>query len=82
MTVPAAVRLERLRRREIERHCAASEEFLAWAAAYDDGGPEIRSRALHEAWLSRLPCPVLRLDGALTTEERVVRTLAALDDPI
>jgi len=40
------------------------QAFLDWAAAYDSGGMELRSRARHEAWLSGLPCPVVRLDSS------------------
>jgi hypothetical protein len=49
----------------------ASRVFLDWAAKYDTAGPELRSRVLHEAWLSGLPCPVLRLDGAWELEAKV-----------
>lgn len=72
------VRLERLCRREAERFGelalalgggmhASHEAFLAWAAAYDTGTREGRSRAKHEAWLARLACPTLRVDGARPT---------------
>ncbi len=70
LTVPTE---ERLVRREAERFGAAIApggrmhdshvEFLIWAGAYDGGDARQRSRALHEAWLAALPCPVLRLDG-------------------
>ena len=32
------------------------------------GAMQGRYRARHESWLARLPCPVLRLDGAQPTE--------------
>jgi adenylate kinase family enzyme len=74
LLVPTEVRLARLRAREIERygHAAIAPggplhpghvEFLDWAGRYDAGGPEMRSRALHEAWLAALPCARLRLEG-------------------
>ncbi|MEO8559598.1 MAG: AAA family ATPase [Rhodospirillales bacterium] len=73
LTVPTEERLGRLARRESARFGAAIApggvmhdshiEFLIWAGSYDDGAATQRSRALHEAWLARLPCPVLRLDG-------------------
>jgi adenylate kinase family enzyme len=73
LTLPPDERMRRLRAREGQRYGdavapggsrhAACEAFLAWAAAYDAGGLEIRSLALHEAWLAALPCPVLRLSS-------------------
>lgn len=54
--------------------------FMRWAAAYNEGGPELRSRARHEVWLAGLACPVPRLEGDEPPEERlaaVTRWLAA-----
>jgi len=31
----------------------------------------MRSRALHEAWLTALPCAVVRLEGARSPEEQL-----------
>ena len=84
VTVPTAVRLARLRLRERARYGEdaiapggdrhqASEEFLEWAARYDSGGVDIRSRALHEAWLATLPCPVIRLDGEAPVADQLAR---------
>jgi hypothetical protein len=76
-----ALRLARLRARERGRHGAriapggnmaeTSRAFLERAAAYDTAGPEQRSLALHEAWLARLHCPVLRLDSAAPVDALV-----------
>jgi len=46
---------------------------MDWAAAYEDGGPDVRSRVLHESWLRTLTCPILRLEGDLSVEERLRR---------
>ena len=54
------------------------EEFLAWAAAYDEAGIEMRSRTMHERWLAARTCPGIRLEGDLTTGERLRRVRAAL----
>lgn len=73
LTLPADIRLARIKARELERYDAAAiapggalhqqhREFLEWAARYDTAGTEMRSRATHEAWLAQLSCPVLRLD--------------------
>lgn len=87
LIVPAAVRLDRLRAREARhfgadaiapggwRH-AETNDFLAWAARYDDAGPAVRSRAKHEAWLAKLSCPVLRLDGRRPVADLVAEVCA------
>jgi adenylate kinase family enzyme len=74
LMVPVEQRLARLRAREILRYGAeaiapggqlhnAHVEFLDWAQHYDDGGLDMRNRALHEWWIQKLPLPVLTLDG-------------------
>ena len=74
LVVPTEVRLKRLLDRELERYGVdavapggsrheAMHAFLDWASRYDDGGLDVRSRALHEEWLGRLQCPVVRLEG-------------------
>lgn len=37
--------------------------FLAWARSYDHARAPVRSLDLHERWMTRLPCPVTRLDA-------------------
>ncbi|WAS97296.1 AAA family ATPase [Nannocystis punicea] len=74
----AAIRIERLRAREIEVLGSADPEFLDWAAAYDEGPPSGRSLAKHRAWLAERSCPVLRLEGDLSVEERARRVLDAV----
>ena len=89
LDVPTPIRLERLARRERGRYGAeaiapggslhrAHEEFLDWAAQYDTGGPEMRSRAMHEAWLAGIACPVVRLEGDVTATEQIRRIEAQL----
>ena len=89
VSIPKEVRMQRLDRRERDLYGDASapggpretqyRAFMDWAARYDDGDLSVRSRALHESWMSKLPSPILRLDGDLSTEERVARTLASLN---
>ena len=81
LSAPTEVRLARLAERERRRLGPAVDpggalhpqhlDFLAYAAAYDTGrftsNLTGRYRARHEAWLERLPCPVLRLDGTAPT---------------
>jgi hypothetical protein len=64
VTAPTSIRLERLRTRERARFADRIDPggdmhdqhlaFLDWAAAYDDGSLDVRSRQLHENWILRL----------------------------
>ena len=80
--VPANIRMERLIQREIQRygigrisHGGDMHEghkvFCKWAAAYETGGMEMRSLTLHKEWLKQLKCPVIRIEGEQSTEERI-----------
>ncbi|TDM05371.1 MAG: hypothetical protein C4K60_11290 [Ideonella sp. MAG2] len=79
LTLPTALRIERLRQRETARFGHADPAFLAWAAAYDTGPSEGRSLAKHLAWLEARTCPVLRLEGDQSVEARLGQVLAALE---
>ncbi|HXH78541.1 AAA family ATPase [Nocardioides sp.] len=74
LTLDPAERLRRIEARERVRRQggpvdeAALSAFLAWARGYDDPSFTGRSRAAHEDWLTRLTCPVLRLDSSLSPE--------------
>ncbi|HEY7653523.1 MAG TPA: AAA family ATPase [Methylomirabilota bacterium] len=89
LVVPTEVRLARLRAREVERYGheaiapggplrKAHVEFLDWAGRYDAGGPQMRSRALHDAWRSALPCPTIRLEGDQAVAEHLARVEASV----
>ncbi|MGH8066937.1 MAG: hypothetical protein ACRERE_17215 [Candidatus Entotheonellia bacterium] len=82
--LPPEVRLARLKQREQQRYGPealapggamhdAHVAFMNWAAAYDEGGDDMRSRRRHEQWLAALPCPCLRLEGLLAVEAQVTR---------
>ena len=74
-----AIRLERLRARErahfgnridpggdmYETH----NKFIAWAASYEEGGIEMRSKAKHDEWQKLLKCPLVTVDGSLPIED-------------
>ena len=91
LTAPAELRLQRLAERERRRNGAAIEpggplhahhlDFMAYAAGYDTavftGTLAGRHLARHQAWLARLPCQVLRLDGALATDVLADAVLAS-----
>ncbi len=73
LDLPPAIRLERLKTREEQRFGAritpggdmyeAHRAFMTWAAGYDDGTVEGKTKPAHEAWLKTLPCPTLTLDA-------------------
>jgi adenylate kinase family enzyme len=55
--------------------------FMDWARSYDHALAPVRSLDLHERWMPRLRCPVLRLDARLPVEELRDRVVArALGD--
>lgn len=88
LEAPAELRLQRLRLREGRRFgpriapggdmAQHHEEFLRWAAQYDQGGPDMRSKALHDLWQTRLQCPLLTLDGAAPPAENLARIAQAI----
>ena len=77
LIVPAAVRIARLKAREYQRFGSrvleggdlyeAHQAFYEWAASYDTGDVNRRSRAHHDQWQRKLPCKLLVLDGTLPT---------------
>ncbi|MDL2224751.1 shikimate kinase [Eubacteriales bacterium OttesenSCG-928-M02] len=70
---PEEVRISRLREREYNQFgkrilpggdmAEEHEAFIEWARQYDTGDESIRSRRLHEAFLKKLSCPWLEVDG-------------------
>jgi adenylate kinase family enzyme len=88
VATPTSVRLERLRAREASRFgerlletgdmYQQHRDFLTWASQYDEGAMDMRSRRLHEEWLSRLPCPVVRVDGSKPIEAVCAQLSAAI----
>ena len=88
LVTPTEIRMDRLRRREYARFgdrvlpggdmYEQHQAFLAWAAAYDDGAPTMRSRAMHDLWQQKLSCPLLTLDGARPVEELAAAVMEKL----
>lgn len=87
---PTALRMERLRSRESQRHghrillggdmYANHQKFLTWAESYEAGSRAGRSRHRHEQWLKQLTKPTLRLDGEIAVAEMVINVVAAISD--
>lgn len=83
-----ALRIQRLKRREKKQFGSRIEAggdmaenhrvFLEWAAGYDEGGLDTRSRTMHDAWEKQLHCPVLRLSGSVEPAVNVSRIRQAL----
>jgi adenylate kinase family enzyme len=81
LSIPQDIRMARLHRREHTRFGTrilpggdmyeVSQAFLTWAASYDEGGLDMRSRQRHDQWLSTLPCPILCFDGEYSIEEQL-----------
>ncbi|MFT3696593.1 MAG: hypothetical protein QM831_25865 [Kofleriaceae bacterium] len=76
VTLDATARVARLRAREQARLGRVDEDFIAWAAQYDDGAFTGRSRKLHEAWLAERKARVLRLAGDVPTADQVAQVRA------
>lgn len=86
--IPKGIRIQRLIEREKQRYGSEIEQngsryqlhkdFIEWASQYDDAGIDMRSKALHSIWLSNLSCPVLRIEGDRTVEERLNILLDAI----
>lgn len=89
LSLPKEVRIIRLIEREIQRYGTDIEpngkryklhtDFVEWASKYDEAGTYMRSKALHDIWLSKLPCPVLKIEGDKTVEERLNIVLRRLE---
>jgi adenylate kinase family enzyme len=90
LCIPHELRMARLREREIDRFGLEAIspggwfhdnhlEFMSWAEKYDFAGTYMRSRALHEQWISKLPCRVIRIEQPLTVLEQAIRVEEVLD---
>ncbi|MBD7945136.1 MULTISPECIES: AAA family ATPase [Psychrobacillus] len=90
LSIPPNIRLKRLEKREFERYGDEIyvggakhdqyKKFIEWASLYDYAGLEVRSKALHEQWMDSLNCPILRIEGDYSVEERVHLTMDFLRD--
>ena len=86
LSMPAGLRLARLRRREAARFgdrikpggdmVQIHQKFLKWAASYDDPYFSGRSWQRHQSWLVGQKAPVLRLNAASSLEALLSEVLA------
>ncbi|MCW5300526.1 hypothetical protein DXT88_20350 [Herbaspirillum lusitanum] len=79
--LPENIRMSRIKERELARYGKEVDaKFLSWAGQYDEGVRSGRSLARHQDWLAKRNCPILRLDGDISVEERVRLVRTALLD--
>lgn len=74
-----AIRIDRLKKREREHFGSRIDlggdmyethrAFLDWAASYDDGALNMRSKAKHDEWQKQLQCRQIVLDGSLPVQK-------------
>ena len=79
LQLPNALRMERILNRERTRFGKridvggdmheAHIKFIDWANSYDHAVAPTRSLDLHEKWMKRLSCPILRLDSTVSVDE-------------
>lgn len=78
---PTDIRIDRLKNREFmnfgERIKPGGDmyndhtNFLQWAAEYDVGDKNMRSKALHDEWLKKVTCKQLIVDGSKPMDELI-----------
>lgn len=87
--LPPAIRMERLKARELERYGeliftdaqrhAQYQAFMAWAGDYDNcTGVAGRTIKVHEQWLQQQTSRVLQIRGDLTVAERLEIVMEAI----
>ena len=74
-----ATRIDRLKKREREHFGSRIDvggdmhethrKFILWAASYDEGGLDMRSKAQHDEWQKQLKCRQILLDGSQPLEK-------------
>jgi adenylate kinase family enzyme len=79
--IPPKIRLERLLQREKKRHGnkilpgnilhKTHIEFMNWAAKYDEGDSNMRSKQSHEKWLEKLTCNLLRIEEDMEIKDKI-----------
>lgn len=87
LLIPHEIRMQRLDAREVERYgnqiftdpirVQLYKDFRDWAKGYDDNTTKGRNLNVHLQWLERFQCPVLKIEGDTTVEERMNSVLEA-----
>lgn len=81
LVTDTSLRIERLKQREKEHFGSRIEKggdmyenhikFIEWAASYDTGGIDVRSKKQHDQWQKLLQCKQITLNGANTLEDNL-----------
>lgn len=81
LRLPKTIRMERLKKREIEMYgeklksdneiISKSKEFLEWAEKYDDESFDGRNITQHKKWIELLDCNIIEIEGDMTNDERM-----------
>jgi adenylate kinase family enzyme len=87
LRLPQSARIARLLERERRRYGAnidpggsqyeSNQAFMAAAQGYETGAYPVQNLANARAWLARLPCPVIEIEGDVPLQESLGRVLAA-----
>ena len=85
--LPQDVRIARLLTRERQRYGAKIDPggiqyksnlaFMTFARGYESGETPVNNLANARAWLSRLTCPVIEINGAPPLQESLARVMSA-----
>jgi adenylate kinase family enzyme len=85
--IPQATRIARLSARERQRYGAkidpggsqyeSNQVFMALARGYESGESPVNNLANARAWLARLTCPVIEIEGAVALHDNVATVLRA-----
>ncbi|WP_184546373.1 adenylate kinase [Mucilaginibacter sp. FT3.2] len=88
--LPREIRIDRLKKREIERYgniiytdAERNKQHLAfieWASGYDDNITNGRNLHAHQNWMQGLKKPLLVIEGDTTVEERLEAILRKLEE--
>ena len=83
--IPQDIRIARLIERERRRYgekimiggtmYESHLEFIEWASMYDNGDINMRSKALHNNWLSELKCKLLSIEEDFDLDEKLQKVL-------
>lgn len=82
------IRIERLKKREFDRYGEKLETekerqlnymaFIHWANQYENPDFKGRSLVVHNEWIKKLDCRVLRVSGEMELNDKVDKTIAEI----
>lgn len=73
VVTPTDIRIQRIEQRELKHFgerilpggdmYEEHQKFIVWASQYDTGSIDMRSKALHDEWLMKVPCNKIEVNG-------------------